>query len=70
MEWENWVGNVIMYYGQKNIETSSEDQWQLAAQNLVNSESFAVYPIPSPSTYDNWQDWAREFTEIINGPSR
>jgi hypothetical protein len=29
-----------------------------------------VYPVPSPDTYQNWQDWAIEFTEIINGPSQ
>jgi hypothetical protein len=29
-----------------------------------------VYPVPLPDTFDTWQDWAKEFTEIINGPSR
>jgi hypothetical protein len=34
------------------------------------SETFGTYPVPSPDTYTTWQEWAREFTTIINGPSR
>jgi hypothetical protein len=69
MSWEDWMGNVFVYYGQKNIEVTPEEDWQVAAMNLVNSESFGVYPVPSPYNFDNWQDWAKQFTEIINGPS-
>ena len=70
MSWEDWTGNVVLYYGQKNIEFSPEDSWQQGAMNIVQSETFGAYPVPSPFTYDSWQDWAREFTEIINGASR
>jgi hypothetical protein len=70
MTWDDWNGNLAIYYGQKNIEFASEENWQEGAFNILNSEAFAVYPIPDPSTYGTWQDWAREFTEIINGPSR
>ena len=70
MSWEDWTGNVVLYYGQKNIEFSPEDNWQQGAMNIVQSETFGTYPVPSPFTYDSWQDWAREFTEIINGASR
>ena len=70
MSWEDWNGNLAIYYGQKNIMLTAEEQWQEGAMNIVNSEAFGVYPVPNPSTYDTWQDWAREFTEMINGPSR
>ena len=69
MDWENWIGNVIIYYGQKNIEMTSEENWKIGAQNIVNSEAFAVYPVPNVDSYDNWQDWANEVTLIINGKS-
>jgi hypothetical protein len=70
MSWEEWTGNVIIYYGQKNIEFSPEENWKDGAMNIVLSETFGAYPVPNPDTFETWQDWARAFTEIINGPSR
>lgn len=67
--WEDWLGNVIIYYGQHNIMTTSELDWKDGAHHIAQSESFGAYPVPSPDVYENWQDWAKEFTEIINGPS-
>jgi len=32
-------------------------------------EMFGSYPVPSPDTYDEWQAWAKDFTQIINGPA-
>jgi len=70
MTWEDWNGNVAMYYGQKNIEFASEENWRDGAMNIVQSETFGTYPVPSPNTYETWQEWAFEFANIINGPSR
>ena len=69
MTWEDWNGNLAIYYGQKNIEFSPEEDWKYGAMNIVLSETFGTYPVPSPNTYETWQDWAKDFTEIINGPS-
>ena len=69
MDWENWNGNLAIFYGQKNIEFSTEENWRYGAMNIVQSETFGIYPVPLPDTFETWQDWAREFTEIINGPS-
>jgi hypothetical protein len=69
MSWEEWNGNLAIYYGQTNIMMSPEENWKAAAQNIAESQSFNVYPIPSPDKYDNWQDWALDFTELINGPT-
>ena len=49
--------------------TTSELDWKDGAHHIAQSESFGAYPVPSPDVYENWQDWAKEFTEIINGPS-
>ena len=70
MSWEDWNGNLAIYYGQKNIEFSPEEDWRYGAMNIVQSETFGRYPVPNPDTYETWQDWALEFTAIINGPSR
>ena len=69
MTWEDWTGNMIIHYGQQNIMLSSEDNWQEGAQNMARIETFGAYPVPSPERFENWQDWAREFTLIINGRS-
>lgn len=70
MSWEDWVGNVIIYYGQHNLMVSPEIDWRSGAAFIAQSETFGNYPVPAPTAYDNWQDWARDFTETINGPSR
>ena len=69
MEWEDWNGNFIMYYGEENISYNIEENWQNTAKNIAQSSTFSVYPIPDPDMFENWQDWAREVTLIINGPS-
>jgi len=70
MSWSDWNGNLAIYYGQKNINFSNEEDWREGVHDILKSESFSVYPVPLPDTYATWQDWAKEFTEIINGTSR
>jgi hypothetical protein len=70
MTWEEWNGNMAVYYSQEPIVFSSEEEWKLAAQHMSSLVQFETYPVPSPDNYDNWQDWASEFTLTINGPSR
>ena len=67
MSWEDWNGNLAIYYGQRNIEFAPEENWQAGAMNIVQSVVFSRYPVPVPDTYETWQDWANEFTEIVNG---
>lgn len=69
MDWDTWNGNLLIYYGQRNIELATEENWKDGAMNIVQSAIFSRYPVPDPYTYDTWQDWAREFTTIINGPT-
>jgi len=68
--WENWNGNLIMYYGEEPIPYVPEEQWRMAAQNVTQLPTFEVYPIPSPDTFSDWRDWARQFALIINGPTQ
>ena len=70
MSWEDWNGNLAIYYGQKNIMFTGEEHWQEGAMNIVNSETFGNYAIPNPATFNTWQEWALEFTQLINGPNR
>lgn len=69
MSWADWNGNLVMYYSEQPIPYSPEEEWKLAAKNVSQLPNFSVYPVPDPDLYINWQDWANEFTLIINGPS-
>ena len=70
MSWEDWNGSLAIYYPSEPVMLSQEDDWQAAASDIAQLPTFAVYPVPDSQLYANWQDWARDFTEIINGPSR
>ena len=70
MSWEDWNGNLIIYYGQETIPYSEELFWQDTAKNIAELPTFAAYPVPDPDRYPDWQTWAKDFTEIINGPSQ
>lgn len=70
MSWEDWNGNLIMYYGEELIPYMQEADWKVTANNVAQLPTFMSYPVPLPDSYDNWQDWARQFTLIINGPSQ
>jgi hypothetical protein len=70
MPWEDWNGNLIMFYGEEPIPYNTEDDWKITAQSVAQLTTFQVFPVPDPTLFENWQDWAEEFTMIINGPSR
>lgn len=69
-DWPSWNGNLVMFYGQEPIPYLPEDQWKLVAKNVAQLPTFASYLVPDPELFQNWQDWASEFTLIINGPSQ
>lgn len=70
MSWEDWNGNVGIYFGREPIMHDSEENWQMVASQISSLPTFSAYPIVPPDAFDTWQDWAKEFTTIINGPSR
>ena len=70
MSWEDWNGNFILYYGQEPIAYHPEEEWQIVAAQIASLPTFNVYPIPMPDSFETWQDWALEVTQIINGKSR
>lgn len=70
MSWEDWNGNLIIYYSQEPVPYSEELFWPTTAKSICELPTFAAYPTPDPAAYENWQTWAKDFTEIINGPSQ
>jgi hypothetical protein len=67
--WESWNGNLIMFFGEEPIPYNNEINWKQTAANVAELPTFSVYPVPDPNRFASWQDWALEFTQIINGPS-
>jgi hypothetical protein len=67
--WEDWNGNLIMWYGQEPIPANSELNWKETARSVSQLITFQPYPVPNPEDFGTWQEWALEFTQIINGPS-
>ena len=67
MDWEAWNGNLVMYYSEEPIPYNTEVDWRITAKNVSQLPTFAAYPVPDPDLFQNWQDWAYEFTLIING---
>lgn len=69
MSWDDWNGNLAVSYGELNIPFTSEDDWKITANIICSNTAFASYPIPNPDTCEDWQDWASQFAQAINGPS-
>lgn len=70
MSWEDWNGNLLVFYSEEPIPYDSEDGWMQVANNIAQLPTFAKYPIPDPDAYPDWQTWAREFSLIVNGPNQ
>ena len=68
--WEEYNGNLILYHSGQPIPFSTEDEWQHTARNVAQLPVFSAYPIPDPSLFTTWQDWAHEFGLILNGKPR
>lgn len=70
MAWEDWNGGLLHYYGEEPIPMLPEAEWRQVALSVGQLATFINYPVPSPDMYEHWQDWANDFSQIINGPTR
>lgn len=69
MTWEEWNGNLLIFYSQEPIPYHQEPDWKITAKNVAQLPTFMPYPVPDPERFDHWQDWANEFTLIVNRPN-
>lgn len=68
MSWEDWNGNLAIYYSQEHILFSDEENWKNTANHMASLATFQPFPVPNPDNFETWQDWAEEFTLTVNGP--
>ena len=66
--WDEFNGNLVLFYSQTHIPFAPEDEWQKVAREIAQSAAFQPYGTPDPQTYNSWQDWANEFANLVNGP--
>ena len=67
--WDDYNGNLVMFYGREPIGHVTEEDWKMVAAQVAQLPTFENYPVPNPEIYVKWQEWAKDFTQIINGPS-
>lgn len=69
MSWEDWNGNLIAWYSEEAIPFHPEEEWKQTGRFVAQTAAFSAYPVSDPDLFKNWQDWALDFTQIINGPT-
>jgi hypothetical protein len=69
VNWDTWNGSLLIYFGEEPIPQDREENWKWVAKNVIQLPTFSAYPMPNPDAYANWQDWANDFTQVVNGPS-
>jgi hypothetical protein len=68
--WEDFNGALLMIYSEEPIPYHSENDWQITADSMAQLPTFIAYPISNSQAHSTWQEWANDFTQIINGPSQ
>lgn len=67
MSWEDWNGNLLIYYSELAFPYNTEENWRETALAIASNPAMAAYPAPSPEQYEDWHTWAKDLTEIVNG---
>jgi len=70
ISWEDYAGELVMYFGQESFPIVSEENWQETATAISGSPTFSSYGVPNASTFSTWQEWAYEFSTLVNGKTR
>jgi len=65
--WEDFNGNLIVYYSQEQVPYNMEENWQETAFALTQNPKLNQYLLPNPDTFGTWQDWAHEFILHVSG---
>ena len=67
MEWHDWNGNFIIWFGSEPIGHVEEQDWEHVARQIMGLSMFSQYPVNDPAEYSSWREWAKELTTAING---
>lgn len=66
--WEQWNGNLILYFGDQQFPYVTEENWKQVASSMMTNSIFSQFNVPAPDQFDTWQGWAKAATQAVNGP--
>ena len=65
--WNSWACLMVeAYAGQQLSIPSDEKDWKHWGEGLLAIDIFTNEGIPSPNTYERWQDWASALVGAVN----
>ena len=65
--WDSWASLMCEgYAAQQLCIPSNEDEWVNWAEGLKAIDIFSNEAIPSPQSFNNWQDWASALVNAVN----
>lgn len=64
--WNGWASLICEQYAAQSLgNPPDEKSWMIWADAIKGIDLFAKNGIPGPELYDNWQDWAAQFSAIM-----
>lgn len=66
-KWDDWNGNLILYFAEQQFPVLPEAEWKTVANAVTVNPVFDKFAVPSPTIYEDWREWARELTAAVNG---
>jgi len=69
VSWEDWNGSMLHYFGEEPLPMVNEENWKLFALTMSSLTTFSAYGLPDPEELEDWREWVKLITTVINGPS-
>ena len=68
MEFEQWACLMCEQYAAQQLSIPDNNaDWKSWAVGLLGIDVFTNQGIPSPYSFENWQDWASALLNVMNG---
>jgi hypothetical protein len=68
MEFDQWAALMCeQYAGQQLSVPDAQTAWKSWAAGLLAIDVFINENIPSPYSFEDWQDWASAVLNVMNG---
>ena len=65
--WDSWASLMCEGYATQQLcIPSGEEGWVSWAEGLKAIDIFSNEAIPSPQSFNNWQDWASALVNAVN----
>ena len=66
MEFPRWAAQLAINYSGSDVPVvTSELEWRTFARELLRRPPFNGYPLPDPTAFEDWRDWARSCALLL-----